>query len=464
MKNTVYRKILSVLLVVIECIIFYAIFVAMDINMKLLRQSIGLYVIYMILCGHYSIKDELIFDEIKHVFQATVIYMITFAVIMPYSAHTDKRRYIMILAMIMFFVSIILNRTLRIIMRHLLTKKTIVIGTSEDSLRYARLYNNNRFAITEVLGFVNLNTDPRFDQKFDNVVREDWNRFSDAPIYDYQDLAKIVKEQHVDQITIADSTMNQATFDLVIKDCIPLCDSIQYMPQDNHMMNFSSSIHDSDGLLLISASRNKVSIFSRFIKRTIDIFFALIGTTITIPLALIVKIINLVHGDHGPIFYKQMRVGRNGQPLGIYKFRSMVTNADEVLAQLLESDPLVKEEWIRSAKLKDDPRITPAGKFLRKTSLDEFPQFFNILKGDMSLIGPRPVIKEELEWYGDRVDKFLSVRPGLTGYWASHGRSDVDYPERCDLELYYIDHQSILIDMEIVIKTITGVLTGEGAR
>lgn len=464
MKNTFYRKLLAVLLIGIESLIFYLLFVALHINMYMFKQSLGLYIIYMLLCGHYNIKDDLVFEEIKHVFQATIIYMITFAIIMPYSQHTDKRRYIMILAIIMFFVSIFLNRTLRIVMRHRLTKKTLVIGTSEDSLRYARLYNNNRFAITEVLGFVNLNTDPRFHQTFDNVIRDDWNRFADAPIYDYQDLAKIVKEEKIDQITIADSSMSQETFDLVIKDCIPLSDSIQYMPQDNHMMNFSSSIHDSDGLLLISASRNKVSIWSRFAKRAIDILFGLIGSIITIPLALIVKIMNLVHGDHGPIFYKQMRVGRDGKPLGIYKFRSMVTNADEVLEHLLATDPAVKEEWVRSAKLKDDPRITPAGKFLRKTSLDEFPQFFNVLKGDMSLIGPRPVIEEELEWYGDRKDKFLSVRPGLTGYWASHGRSDVDYPERCDLELYYIDHQSILVDMEIVIKTVTGVLAGEGAR
>lgn len=464
MKRNIFRKVLAIILIVLEALIFYWIFNLMDINMKMFKQSIGLYIIYMFLCGHYNVKDELIFDEIKHVFQATVIYMITFAIIMPYSQHTDKRRYIMFLAMIMFFVSIILNRTLRIVMRKLVSKRTIVIGTAEDSLRYARLYNNNRFAVTEVLGFVDLNTNPKLHQTFDNVIRDDWNRFADAPIYDYNDLAKVVHDLKVDQITIADSAMNQETFDIVIKDCIPLSDSIQYMPQDNHMMNFSSDIHDSDGLLLISASRNKVSPWTRFTKRSIDIFFALIGSIITIPLALIVKLANLAHGDHGPVFYKQMRVGQYGKPLGIYKFRSMVTNADEVLAELLKNDPAAAEEWHRSAKLKNDPRITPVGRFLRKTSLDEFPQFFNILKGEMSLIGPRPVIEDELAWYGDRKDKFLSVRPGLTGYWASHGRSDVDYPERCDLELYYMDHQSILIDMEIVIKTITGVLTGEGAR
>ena len=111
-----------------------------------------------------------------------------------------------------------------------------------------------------------------------------------------------------------------------------------------------------------------------------------------------------------------------------------------------------------------DPRVTAAGKFLRKTSLDEFPQFINVLKGDMSLIGPRPVIPEELEWYGDRVTEFLSAKPGLTGYWASHGRSDVDYPERCDLELYYVHHQSIFLDLQIVLRTALGVIFGEGAR
>ena len=173
---------------------------------------------------------------------------------------------------------------------------------------------------------------------------------------------------------------------------------------------------------------------------------------------------NLAHGDHASIFYKQKRVGRYGRDLNVYKFRSMVPNAEEVLKDILAKDPEKRAEWERSAKLEDDPRVTAAGKFLRKTSLDEFPQFINVLKGDMSLIGPRPVIPEELEWYGDRVTEFLSAKPGLTGYWASHGRSDVDYPERCDLELYYVHHQSIFLDLQIVLRTALGVIFGEGAR
>ena len=128
----------------------------------------------------------------------------------------------------------------------------------------------------------------------------------------------------------------------------------------------------------------------------------------------------------------------------------------------LSTDMLL--EWGKNFKLKDDPRITKVGRFLRSTSLDELPQLFNILKGEMSFVGPRPIIESELEWYGEDKDKFLSVTPGLTGWWASHGRSDIKYPERCQYELYYVDNASISLDIKILVKTISSVFNRSGAR
>lgn len=168
-------------------------------------------------------------------------------------------------------------------------------------------------------------------------------------------------------------------------------------------------------------------------------------------------------GDNkGPLFYKQERIGWNGKPFKIYKFRSMVENADKIL----ENDPELYAKYVaNNYKLEpeEDPRITRLGEWLRKTSIDEIPQFINILRGDMSLIGPRPVVKKELAEYGDRVDKFLSVKPGAMGLWQSSGRSNIPYPERCDVELKYVDEASLAFDTKIMFKNIISIFKSEGA-
>ncbi|WP_278342772.1 sugar transferase [Parageobacillus thermoglucosidasius] len=197
-------------------------------------------------------------------------------------------------------------------------------------------------------------------------------------------------------------------------------------------------------------------------KRTIDIVGAIIGLVLTSPLFLIISIFYLFGDSKGPIFFKQVRVGKNGKRFYIYKFRSMIVNAEEKL----KADKELYEKYLRNNyKLEphEDPRITNLGRFLRKTSLDEIPQLINVLKGEMSLVGPRPVVAEELREYGNRVNEFLSVKPGMTGYWAVSGRSDVDYPERVNLELYYVYNQSLLFDIKIIIKTFLIVLLKKGA-
>ncbi|WJQ12423.1 sugar transferase [Geobacillus stearothermophilus] len=180
-------------------------------------------------------------------------------------------------------------------------------------------------------------------------------------------------------------------------------------------------------------------------KRIIDIIGALVGLILTSPLFVIISIFYLFGDSKGPIFFKQVRIGKNGRKFYIYKFRSMIVNAEEKL----KADKELYQKYLKNNyKLEphEDPRITKLGRFLRATSLDEIPQLINVLKGEMSLVGPRPVVKEELEEYGVKVNEFLSVKPGLTGYWQVSGRSEVGYPERVDLELYYVYNQSLLLD------------------
>lgn len=199
-----------------------------------------------------------------------------------------------------------------------------------------------------------------------------------------------------------------------------------------------------------------------FIKRTFDILVSGLSLIILSPIFLIL-IILIKLDSKGKAFYKHKRIGKNGEYIYLYKFRSMYSDSKERLEELLK-DPKIRKEWEENFKLDNDPRITKIGNILRKTSLDELPQLLNILNGDMSIVGPRPVIDEELEKYGDNKAKFLSVTPGLTGWWACNGRSCTSYDERMNLELYYVDNRSIILDLKVMFKTFISVIKRDGAK
>jgi undecaprenyl-phosphate galactose phosphotransferase len=171
----------------------------------------------------------------------------------------------------------------------------------------------------------------------------------------------------------------------------------------------------------------------------------------------------LVRKSGKQVIFAHERVGRNGKSFGCLKFRSMVPNAQQRLDELLASDPIAKQEWEREFKLRNDPRITPIGNFLRKTSLDELPQLWNVLKGEMSLVGPRPVIQEEIERYGVSAAYYFKAKPGLTGLWQVSGRNDVDYDSRIDLDVWYVQNWSMLKDLIILLRTVKVVLGRGGA-
>lgn len=201
--------------------------------------------------------------------------------------------------------------------------------------------------------------------------------------------------------------------------------------------------------------------FYHVAKRLFDFIFALILSIVTLPFFILIAII-IKLDSKGPVFFIHNRVGKGGKPLPLFKFRTMCNDAEDMIKNF-SSDQ--QKEWQENYKLKDDPRVTKVGKFLRKTSLDELPQLYNILIGQLSFVGPRPVTKEELEKFalGGGAEKVLSVTPGLTGWWACNGRSNIDYDERVKLEVYYVDHASMLLDLKIILKTILIVFSREGA-
>lgn len=194
-------------------------------------------------------------------------------------------------------------------------------------------------------------------------------------------------------------------------------------------------------------------------KRAFDILGSLLLGLVFSPL--MITIVLLLRREGRPIIYRHRRVGRDGKTFECLKFRSMVPDADRVLRDLLERQPELLAEWLRDHKLRHDPRVTTLGRFLRRTSLDELPQIWNVIRGEMSLVGPRPIVREELVRYGRSVPVYLSAKPGITGLWQVTGRNDTDYRRRVALDVYYVRKRNLLLDLYILLKT-TGVVLGGG--
>lgn len=215
-------------------------------------------------------------------------------------------------------------------------------------------------------------------------------------------------------------------------------------------------------IIAFSSTHNLTITFYYTLKRFIDILIILFFSPIIIPIFVILMLL-VKCTSKGPIFYGHKRIGKNGKEFKCWKFRTMVYNSQEILEQILATDPVRAAEWEAERKFKDDPRITKFGRFLRKTSLDELPQLINILLGQMSLVGPRPVTKPELEKYGYYKSYVLSVLPGLSGMWQVNGRSETSYEERIYFDTFYIQNWSIWLDLWILIKTVYVVIKGKGA-
>ena len=211
------------------------------------------------------------------------------------------------------------------------------------------------------------------------------------------------------------------------------------------------------------ARKKIVLTLEKIIKRTVDFIGGIVGTIALIPITIVLYIANLISGDKGPVFFTQERIGQNGKVFKMYKYRSMVVGADEKLKEYLAENEEAREEYTKYKKLKYDPRVTKIGEFIRKTSIDEFPQFINVLKGDMSLVGPRPYLPREKEEINGFFNYIMSCKPGLTGFWQVNGRSDVTFTDRLEMDMQYYYKHNLKMDIKILKDTFVNVLKKEGA-
>lgn len=203
-------------------------------------------------------------------------------------------------------------------------------------------------------------------------------------------------------------------------------------------------------------------IWYRCVKKILDILFGIIGSILCIPIIIFSKIVYICTGDFYRVIFMQKRIGKNGKEITIFKLRTMVPNADERLKELMQEDKEIAKEYRKYKKLKNDPRITKVGKLLRALSLDEFPQFFNLLIGNMSIVGPRPYLPREKKDMGKYYDMIIKTKPGITGYWQVNGRNGTDFEYRLILDEYYSTHKTIRMDIKIIIKTILQIIFRRG--
>jgi Undecaprenyl-phosphate galactose phosphotransferase WbaP len=234
------------------------------------------------------------------------------------------------------------------------------------------------------------------------------------------------------------------------------------IPDFMGMTNIWMSVSDFDGILGLQTTQRLIQPGNLAVKRIFDLVLGILIGLVLLPILAVIALVVVIDSP-GPAFFGQRRLGKGGKEFTAWKYRSMATDAEDRLEKLLAEDPMARKEWEASRKLRSDPRVTRMGRFLRRTSLDEFPQLWNVIRGEMSLIGPRPIVEEEVEMYSHYYKLFSSVKPGMTGLWQVSGRSDLDYSERVALDVYYIRSWSVWLDLHILFRTPAVFFTKNGA-
>ena len=351
-------------------------------------------------------------------------------------------------------------------MRHALKRMklgqipVVLAGGGEAAHRFAAVLDGDSHAGIRIVGYF-AGTD-RIGRK---RRRRAWNErdFQDRKIPYLGTLRDIVPESKKRDIKMLIACQDDRQFRAQMDEFAGWFTYIDYLPSAHAFPVFGSRAVSFDGLGGLEMMNQGRMRAKRAQKRLIDTLLALVAFVFALPFFLVIPVLVKLT-SRGPVFYRQDRLGRNGKPFKVWKFRSMYADADARLERLVASDPKIAAEWKKNFKLASDPRVTPFGRILRKTSLDELPQLFNVFSGEMALIGPRPIVAAEVPYYGDSYRIFSSVKPGVTGLWQVSGRSETDYVRRVALDTYYVLNWSPWMDLWILLRTVYAVIFMRGAR
>lgn len=365
-----------------------------------------------------------------------------------------SRLYVGLFAIIVYALLVVEKYITALIIRRIpgLKIPVLIVGagkTADAAIQEAR---NNVFINYRVIGFLE-----DFEPTSVNADK--------YPILGgFEDLEKVIARAGVQDVLIAAPGLPQDRLNNILYRAQTLVPYVSVIPNlvGVPMSNAELESFFDTHIMILNIKNNLAFRPNQIIKRVFDIICTVCGGLVILPI-LVAIFIWVKLDSPGPAFFKHRRVGKDGKEFNCYKFRSMVVDSKERLEKLLATDPKAREEWERDFKLKNDPRITKSGAFLRKTSLDELPQLLNVLKGEMSLVGPRPIVQKEVPKYGQYIKEYYMVLPGITGLWQASGRSDIDYPERVAMDRWYVHNWSVWLDIILIWRTVFAVIDSRGA-
>ena len=413
------------------------------------------FLVTLYLNGSYQI-DKPYWDKVKTVFRSVTIGVIA-AIVLMYTGHVtnDVSRlfvgfsyiFIMLFITVFRFISHKILNALQI-----LYIPVLLVGAGKTAELVNKSLQRMPVSYYKIIGFVDDNP------KSESIA-------TTLPCLGrFIDVEQVIQKTGVQNVLVCAPGLESKQLVKLINHLQLLVRKVSFVPD---IFGIPASNISARGLMeeqaiVVRVQNNLAKKSNRIMKRIFDIVATVCGGILILPILAIVAI--LIYLDSpGPIVFGHKRVGQDGKEFPCYKFRSMVPNAQEALEIYLKENPAAREEWERDFKLKDDPRVTRIGKFLRKTSLDELPQLWNVLIGDMSLVGPRPIVRDEIVKYGDYINDFYLVPPGITGVWQVSGRSDTTYEERVLMDSWYVHNWSVWIDIVYLLKTVLAVVKSKGA-
>ena len=414
-----------------------------------------LYIIFLNIQQLYNRRTQF-WQLIQKLFLAS-FYAIASIIILLYIARIagSTSRLFIAVFWILSFILLVLFRyiTKKILEKYqLLQVPVLIIGAGKTAELLVQGIKNDAGMGYKIIGLLE-------DNKVEEGILENYTvlgKFSEAE--------QVITKYKIQHVFIAAPGLEQGKLTKLIYKVQPLVKSMGVIPNlvGVPMGGIEAESLFNEKLMLLRLRNNLARPVNRWIKTIFDYVLTITGTIAISPI-LIVIALWIYKDSPGPVIFKHRRIGKNGKEFNCYKFRSMCVDAKEKLEQLLKNDPQARAEWEKDFKLKNDPRITKSGAFLRKTSLDELPQIFNVLKGEMSLVGPRPIIRDEMARYGEYIDDYLMVKPGITGMWQVSGRSDTGYKERVQLDSWYVRNWSVWLDAMLLWRTMKIVVQRKGA-
>ena len=414
-----------------------------------------LYIIFLNIEQLYNRRAQ--FWQIIQKLFVTSCYAITAIIILLYIARiaaSTSRMFIAVFWLVSFILLVIFRYIVKKVLEkcQLLQVPVLIIGAGKTAELLVQGIKDDAGMGYKIIGLLE-------DNKVEQGILEKYpvlGKFTDAE--------KVIKKYNIQHVFIAAPGLEQGKLTKLIYKVQPLVKSMGVIPNliGVPMGGIEAESLFNEKLMLLRLKNNLAKPVNRYIKTIFDYVLTITGTIAISPILIVISL--WIYKDSpGPVIFKHRRIGKNGKEFNCYKFRSMCIDAKERLEELLKNDPKAKAEWEKDFKLKNDPRITKSGAFLRKTSLDELPQIFNVLKGEMSLVGPRPIIRDEIARYGEYIGDYLMVKPGITGMWQVSGRSDTGYKERVQLDSWYVRNWSVWLDVMLLWRTVKIVINCKGA-